>query len=201
MRCRSTGSTISPTRSWRKSCRPCPASRKPASSASSLIRCVSRSIPARSPRRASASRMCAPRSRRRPWTGPRASSKAQHQTYTLDANDQLFNAGHFGNVIIAYRNGAPVRVKDSATRPTPSRTSAPAPGISTPPAEGLAIQRAGRRQHDRAGRHGQGDDSAAQAVDPAFGPCRARLRPLAGGPRGGARRAVHDGADRAWSSS
>ena len=35
-----------------------------------------------------------------------------HQTFTLDTNDQLFNAAQFNNVIVAYRNGAPVRIKD-----------------------------------------------------------------------------------------
>src|SRR5271165_2139953 len=43
---------------------------------------------------------------------PKGSLEGVHQTYTLDTNDQLFNAAAFNNVIIAYRNGAPVRVKD-----------------------------------------------------------------------------------------
>ena len=30
----------------------------------------------------------------------------------LETNDQLFNAQAYGNIIVAYRNGAPVRVKD-----------------------------------------------------------------------------------------
>ena len=34
------------------------------------------------------------------------------QVVTLDTNDQLFDANAFANVIVAYRNGAPVRVKD-----------------------------------------------------------------------------------------
>jgi hydrophobe/amphiphile efflux-1 (HAE1) family protein len=34
------------------------------------------------------------------------------QTYTLDTNDQLFDANAYRKVIIAYRNGAPVRLQD-----------------------------------------------------------------------------------------
>jgi len=34
------------------------------------------------------------------------------QTFTLDANDQLFDAGAYRQVIVAYRNGAPVRLAD-----------------------------------------------------------------------------------------
>ena len=35
-----------------------------------------------------------------------------HQAFTIDTNDQLMTAQGYRNVIIAYRNGAPVRVKD-----------------------------------------------------------------------------------------
>ena len=34
------------------------------------------------------------------------------QTYTLDANDQLFDASAYRRVIVAYRNGAPIRLAD-----------------------------------------------------------------------------------------
>jgi hydrophobe/amphiphile efflux-1 (HAE1) family protein len=43
---------------------------------------------------------------------PKGNLENGHQAYTLDTNDQLFNAGAFNKVIVAYRNGAPVRVKD-----------------------------------------------------------------------------------------
>jgi hydrophobe/amphiphile efflux-1 (HAE1) family protein len=43
---------------------------------------------------------------------PKGNLENAHRTVTLDTNDQLFDAAAFGNVIIAYRNGAPVRVKD-----------------------------------------------------------------------------------------
>jgi hydrophobe/amphiphile efflux-1 (HAE1) family protein len=43
---------------------------------------------------------------------PKGNLEGEHQVVTLDTNDQLFNAQAFSDVIIAYRNGAPVRVKD-----------------------------------------------------------------------------------------
>ncbi len=37
------------------------------------------------------------------------------QTYTIGANDQLLSSADYGPVIVAYRNGAPVRASDVAT--------------------------------------------------------------------------------------
>jgi multidrug efflux pump len=38
----------------------------------------------------------------------------QHQAFTIGANDQLFSSGGYNSLIIAYRNGGPVRLKDVA---------------------------------------------------------------------------------------
>jgi multidrug efflux pump len=43
---------------------------------------------------------------------PKGTLDGLKQSLTLDATDQLFNAMAFNSVIIAYRNGAPVRVSD-----------------------------------------------------------------------------------------
>jgi len=43
---------------------------------------------------------------------PKGNLEGEHQVVTLDTNDQLFDAHAFSNVIIAYRDGAPVRVRD-----------------------------------------------------------------------------------------
>jgi multidrug efflux pump len=43
---------------------------------------------------------------------PKGTLDGLKQSLTLDATDQLFNATAFNSVIIAYRNGAPVRVSD-----------------------------------------------------------------------------------------
>jgi len=38
-----------------------------------------------------------------------------HQAYTIGANDQLITTDSYRPLIIAYRNGAPVRLTDVAT--------------------------------------------------------------------------------------
>jgi multidrug efflux pump len=38
----------------------------------------------------------------------------RHQSYTIGANDQLLSSSDYANVIIAYRNGSPVRLSDVA---------------------------------------------------------------------------------------
>ena len=43
---------------------------------------------------------------------PKGTLDGPKQSLTLDATDQLFDASAFDSVIIAYRNGAPVRVRD-----------------------------------------------------------------------------------------
>ena len=63
-RCRSRRSRTSPTPGWRRRSRSCPASAWSASAAARSRRCASRPTRPRWPRTASASRTCAPRSRR-----------------------------------------------------------------------------------------------------------------------------------------
>jgi hydrophobe/amphiphile efflux-1 (HAE1) family protein len=43
---------------------------------------------------------------------PKGNLEGRNQVYTLDTNDQLLDARAFWNVIVAYRNGAPVKLKD-----------------------------------------------------------------------------------------
>ena len=43
---------------------------------------------------------------------PKGNLEGPQQQFTLDTNDQLFNASQFKNVIIAYQNGAPVKLGD-----------------------------------------------------------------------------------------
>src|SRR5258707_14677581 len=46
--------------------------------------------------------------------GPKGSLDGAHQSYTIAANDQLNAADAYRSVVIAYRNGAPVMLKDVA---------------------------------------------------------------------------------------
>ena len=43
---------------------------------------------------------------------PKGNLEGKRQEFTLDTNDQLFDASAFRNIIAAYRNGAPVQIKD-----------------------------------------------------------------------------------------
>jgi hydrophobe/amphiphile efflux-1 (HAE1) family protein len=72
---------------------------------------------------------------------PKGSLEGQHQTYTLDTNDQLFTAAQYNNVIVAYRNGAPVRIRDVGTAIDAKQNAYVGAWFFDQPAEGLAIQR------------------------------------------------------------
>ncbi|MDR3514530.1 MAG: efflux RND transporter permease subunit [Azospirillaceae bacterium] len=43
---------------------------------------------------------------------PKGTMQGQNDALTVYANDQITDANEFGNVIVAYRNGAPIRIKD-----------------------------------------------------------------------------------------
>src|ERR671930_1075536 len=47
--------------------------------------------------------------------GAKGSLDGAHQAYTIAGNDQITNANAYRNVVVAYRNGAPVLLKDIAT--------------------------------------------------------------------------------------
>src|SRR5271155_685635 len=72
---------------------------------------------------------------------PKGNLEGAHQVFTIDTNDQLFNAATFGNVIVAYRNGAPVRLKDLGEVIDATQNERIGAWYYDTPAEGLAIQR------------------------------------------------------------
>jgi hydrophobe/amphiphile efflux-1 (HAE1) family protein len=43
---------------------------------------------------------------------PKGSFDGTRQSYAINANDQIFSAADYRNVIVAYRNGSPIRVSD-----------------------------------------------------------------------------------------
>ena len=47
--------------------------------------------------------------------GPKGTLDGPSSAYTVNTNDQIRNAADYGNVVIAYKNGAPVRLKDVAS--------------------------------------------------------------------------------------
>jgi len=72
---------------------------------------------------------------------PKGTLEGQYQTFTLDTNDQLFKAAQFNDVIIAYRNGAPVRVRDVGQAVDGTQYARTGAWFFEQPAEGIAIQR------------------------------------------------------------
>ena len=46
--------------------------------------------------------------------GPKGALDGAHQSYTIAANDQIAAADAYRNVVVAYRNGAPVLLRDVA---------------------------------------------------------------------------------------
>ncbi|HEV7614560.1 MAG TPA: MdtB/MuxB family multidrug efflux RND transporter permease subunit [Steroidobacteraceae bacterium] len=47
--------------------------------------------------------------------GPKGTLDGPTTAYTVNTNDQIRNAEDYGNVVVAYKNGAPVRLNDVAT--------------------------------------------------------------------------------------
>ncbi|MBV9483498.1 MAG: multidrug efflux RND transporter permease subunit [Acidobacteria bacterium] len=63
------------------------------------------------------------------------------QSYTIAANDQLLSSKQYGQVVIAYRNGAPVRLSDVADAVDSAENVKQAAWVNTSPAIIMNIQR------------------------------------------------------------
>jgi multidrug efflux pump len=63
------------------------------------------------------------------------------QSFTIGANDQLLTSQEYNGVIVAYRNGAPVRLSDVATAVDSAENVQQAAWVNTTPAVLLNIQR------------------------------------------------------------
>src|SRR5437870_5781467 len=72
---------------------------------------------------------------------PKGNLVGANQLVTLDTNDQLFNAADYCKVIVAYRNGAPVRLDDVGDCVDSVQNARIGAWYFDTPAEGLAIQR------------------------------------------------------------
>ena len=131
---------------------------------------------------------------------PKGSVDGARTSFTIYDNDQLTKASEFENVVLAYHNGAPVRVKDighAIDAPENLRLHGTQNGRAGHPAHHL---QAARRQRDRHGGPHQGGAAPARGLDPALGACQHRHGPHADDPRLGDRRAVHaDAVHRRWS--
>jgi multidrug efflux pump len=73
--------------------------------------------------------------------GPKGTLDGPARTYTVNTNDQLGTASQYGEIIIAYRNGAPVRLKDVATLVESAENTELGGWMNTTPALILNVQR------------------------------------------------------------
>jgi len=73
---------------------------------------------------------------------PKGSIEGPHELVALETNDQLFDAAAYANLIIAYRNGAPVRLKDVGDVVNAVQNIRVGAWFDNRAAEGIAIQKA-----------------------------------------------------------
>jgi len=71
---------------------------------------------------------------------PKGNLTGPQQTVTLDTNDQIFDAAGFRKIIVAWRNGAPLRLGDIAEVVDGVQNERTGAWFEGKPAEGLAIQ-------------------------------------------------------------
>ena len=126
---------------------------------------------------------------------PKGAIIGQKQTFTIYDNDQLTTAKPWNDVIVAYRNGAPVRVRDIGQAVDGPDRHDPG-GLEERQARRLPGRfQAARRERHQHGRGDQEDADEPRGGDPAHDPCQRAVRPHNDHPRLGQRRRVHAAAD------
>ena len=73
--------------------------------------------------------------------GPKGTLDGPTSAYTVNTNDQIRNAEDYGSVIIAYKNGAPVRLRDVATLVAGAENAKLGGWMNSTPALILNVQR------------------------------------------------------------
>jgi hydrophobe/amphiphile efflux-1 (HAE1) family protein len=72
---------------------------------------------------------------------PKGQLNSPRQTFTLNTNDQLFQPDKYADLVIAYRNGSPVRIRDVGRAISAGQNELIAGWENNKPAVTLAIQR------------------------------------------------------------
>jgi multidrug efflux pump len=73
--------------------------------------------------------------------GPKGTLDGPAQAYTINTNDQVKSADEYGNIIVAYRNGSPVRMQDVATLVSGAENTKLGGWMNNTPALILNVQR------------------------------------------------------------
>ena len=85
---------------------------------------------------------------------PKGAIESSDQSIAIDTNDQLYDAAQYGNVMIAYRNGAPVRIKDVGDVIELGAEHPAGRVVRRPAGRGHRHPEGAGRQHHRRGRPG-----------------------------------------------
>ena len=127
---------------------------------------------------------------------PKGTLNSPRQTFTLNTNDQLFKPEQYAELIIAYRNGSPVRIRDIGRAISAGENELIAGWFNQKRAIILAIQRQpGANVIETVGQ-GQGDAAGARGLDPGRRQDQYHFRSHPDHPCFGRRRAVHVAAHR-----
>ena len=125
----------------------------------------------------------------------KGSINGARQSFTIAANDQLTKAEEYNNVIIAYRNGAPVRVRDVGQAVAgPQDVNIAALIGSRPSVILLVFKQPGANVIDTVDQIKAAMPALAAVIPPGM-QARHDRRPHADDPRLGAGRRIHAGAD------
>jgi multidrug efflux pump len=73
--------------------------------------------------------------------GPKGTLDGPSSAYTVDTNDQIRDAEDYGSVVVAYKNGAPVRLRDVATLVSGAENAKLGGWMNSTPALILNVQR------------------------------------------------------------
>ena len=72
---------------------------------------------------------------------PKGSFDGASRSYTINANDQISSASDYKNIVVAYKNGAPVHLSDVATVEQSAENTKLSSWMNTTPAMLLNVQR------------------------------------------------------------
>ena len=126
---------------------------------------------------------------------PKGTLNGPQQSFTLNTNDQLLKPEAYNNLIVAYRNGSPVRISDVGRAIEGPENDLIAGWYNKQRAIILAVQREPGANVIETVNRIQALLAAARSFDPAIDQAERRFRPHADHPRFGHRRAVHADAD------
>ncbi len=73
--------------------------------------------------------------------GPKGTLDGPSRAYTINTNDQIRNADEYGSIVVAYRNGSPVRLRDVATLASSAENTKLGGWMNRTPALILNVQR------------------------------------------------------------